>query len=574
MSIEVPVNVDSVSLVELRQASAALILDWARAALPFYGPSGSMDLDLDDIPDAAGPSYYNQFAHWPLLMLASGVLPGAGVEERRRFRAAALRNIEYVLSITDAEFHTPHYSMGRDWGRHIGEWSNFFLMKSLLLMRERELGEPELRGRLERAVRGAVARIHDAFLKAHGPASPPASRFPGNHAAWHGLLLVEAGIRFREKAWTDLGTHFFRTRVLPFQLPSGCWPEGGGIVVGYSMVTAQALSLYAELTGDGEAVDAIARYLSFSRLFTLPDGSSAVVADCRQRYHPRPSVFLPPLFVRDAGGRADCLHRIRGFHESLGEGGAKPPGVQALAFFANVADSLAREEESDAGTLRPLPVTGADVARVGSGPWTALVSWQLVEETPSRWILDSQNFLEIHHAVSGYLVGGGNGKYQPRFSTLRRRSSGRAYVPEVAAALEASATRAAVSYGFGGDRLELGVEASPEGVRVSFRVAARVDGAAAYEGAVMLDVRPGEQIRCGEREYVVDPSGLIEHTFGLEGGTVAWRGRLLRVPAGATLVYPVVPHNPYRQDGLPAPEAYAARVAVDVGETAVELALA
>jgi len=215
-----------------------------------------MDLDTSGVPDSAGPSYYNQFAHWPLLMLAQGTIPGALEEERPRFRAAAIRNIDYLLAITDEEFSTPHYSLGRDWGRHVGEWSNYYLMKSLALMREHDLGTAELREQLERAVRGAVGRIYESFLMAHGPDAPPAPRFPGNHAAWHGLLLAEAGTRFKEPRGVELGRHFFRTRVLPFQLPSGCWPEGGGIVVNYSMVTAQALSRYAELAGDRDARDA------------------------------------------------------------------------------------------------------------------------------------------------------------------------------------------------------------------------------------------------------------------------------------------------------------------------------
>jgi hypothetical protein len=558
--------VGSVSVSELRDASAALILDWARAALPHYGPAGSMDLDTSGVPDSAGPSYYNQFAHWPLLMLAEGVLAGATDEERPRFRAAAIRNIEYLLSITDEEFSTPHYSLGRDWGRHVGEWSNYYLMKSLALMRERDAGAPELRERLERAVRGAVGRIYESFMKSHGPDAPPAPRFPGNHAAWHGLLLAEAGARFKEPRWVELGRHFFRTRVLPFQLPSGCWPEGGGIVVNYSMVTAQALSLYAGLAGDRDARDAVARYLSFIRFFTFPDGSSAVVADCRQRYHARPMVFLPPLFMRDPEGREDCLRRIRGFHEHLRTEGVKPLGVQGLAFFATVAEFLLGEKESAPGTFGALPVSGIDVSRHEAGQWTAFVSRQLVEETPSRWILDAQNLLEIHHRGGGYLVGGGNGKYQPRFSTIRRRNAGRAYVPETATSLVVEERRAVVRYGFGGDGVELALEVRPEEVRASFRVSQLAAPGTVYEAALMLDVHPGESIRCDDREYVVDAFGLIEHAFGTEGGKIEWRGRSLAVPPGALLTYPIVPHNPYRQDGISLPESYAARVAAEVGE--------
>jgi hypothetical protein len=34
------------------------------------------------------------------------------------------------------------------------------------------------------------------------------------------------------------------------------------------------------------------------------------------------------------------------------------------------------------------------------------------------------------------------------------------------------------------------------------------------------------------------------------------------VPEGAVLDYPIIPHNPYKQDSLPGPEEYVARLGI------------
>lgn len=546
--------------------STVLMAAWGRAALPFYGERGSMDADLVEFPDAEGPSYYNQFAHWPLLLLSEGLLPGLDdAAERERFRRAALGNIEYMLSITAADFTTPHYSRGRDWGRHTGEWSNYFLLRSLRLMQDRQLGSPELRERLAVAIRGATERLYEAFVRSYGAPERRLAAFPGNHATWHALLFVEAGRHFGVESWTAFAQDFFRRHVLPFQDATGTWLEGGGIVVNYGMVTAQAVSLYAEATGDAAALEAVSRFLAFQRFFAFPDGSSAVAADCRMRYSPRPMIFLPPSWLRTPDGRRECLQRVRGFAAQFSGGAKEPPNVQGLAFFALFPEFIVSQGATLPSGLPEAAVSGLPAARLENDDWTAFLSWQLTPEHPSRFILDAQNFIEVWQRQAGSLVGGGNSKAMPRFSTLRRCTSGRAYIPDSARLVRQDRDQAVAAYAFGNDTLEVRLALGNGGVEVGFQ---RLPGGRpedVYEGVLTLRVAAGEVLRVDADEVTVHPSAQIERRMGANGGQVQWRGRTLSLPPGATLSYPLVPHNPYRQDGLPATTEYVARLALTLG---------
>ena len=564
----------------LRDAADTLLLEWARQAAPHYGPAGSMDLDLQDFADADGPSYYNQFAHFSLLLLSEGVVDGIEAEEREHFRRLALANIRYVLSITDGQFHTPHYSRGRDWGRHIGEWLNYYLLGSLELMERFDVGDKELRQAVGVAVVGATEQLVERFRERFRDGS---AGFPGNHATWHGLLFHRAGLHFGRRDWVGFSRDFFGRYILPTQQPSGVWPEGDGIVVNYSMVTAQAVSLFAEAADDETARACLERALGFFTAFSLPDGSSAVVADCRMRYHRAPMVFLPPSFLRSSAGRDLCQQRIDACRAHLAGTQLSDNAAQGLAFYGAFVEALMAWPQSS--TPAPTPAAAAapkgtvsaapalPVARLDSDAWSGFLSWQLTAEQDSRFLLDTQNFIELWHRESGYLVGTGNSKYAPRFSTLRRVDGGRSYIPDAATCLERTATRVECAYDFGSDRILVTLELSGETCRVGFRLLSGVllpgagASAGAYEAALLLALARGDVVHIGGQARTVEPTQLLEWRSGPTSAPgFEWRGRTFHVPAGARLQYPIVPHNPYTQHGLPGEEAYVARLSFGLSE--------
>ena len=541
---------------DLRRATSSLMTEWARLLAPHFGPSGSMDLDLRDWPRAQGPSYYNQFSHFTFLQLATEEVPGATAAERADYLRLALRNIEYALSITDADFHTPHFSRGREWGRHVGEWLNYYLLCSLELLERHQLGTPDLRARLAKAVAGAVGVLHGRFVAKY--ATTPAE-FVGNHDTWHGLLFYRAGRYFQRAEWMAYARDFFARCVLPFQKPDGYWPEAQGIVVGYSLVTAEAVSLYAELSGDEAAHASIGRFLGFYDFFSLPDGTTAVAVDVRMRYYRLPFMFLPPGFLGCEPGRRLVLARLEAGRRYFQEAGVHDNGAQGFAFFGSFAEFVFKPDVRPR-EIKVVAPTTLPAARLVQGAWQAYLGWQLTPEHPSRFVLDTQNFIEVWHREAGYLAGTGGSKFMPRFSTIRRTDEGRAYIPERVGGAKVAAAQASVTLGFGPDEVELELGLTDGGCRISARLV-RPAAKAHYEGALILAFRSGETVTTDGETQKIDPSVLVHFNGGGKPvKELKWRGLTWRLPEGAVLDYPIVPHNSYTQDGLPEPADYVARL--------------
>jgi hypothetical protein len=486
-------------------------------------------------------------------------VPGATPEEAAHFRELALKNIRYVLDMTDANFMTPHYSRGRDWGKTICEWQYNFLFRSAKIIHERSLGTPAFRAELDRVILGGTEKLRGRAQNA------TASEFPGNHFTWTALLLYEVGRHYGRDGLTAAGARAFSQSILPFQKEHGGFPEGGGIVVTYALVTTHAVSDYAELSGDSSARTAVERAFPFFTSFTFPDGTHATVADCRTRYQPVPVMFLPHGFLRLAGGPQFCLDRVRRMRRRLARHPLSDNGAQALAFYADFVERLFRSSSSEAWEACAVPqVRSPVVARLDSADWSAFLSCQRNAESPDRFHLDSQNFVEAWHRKAGSVLGGGNSKFAPHFSTFRKRTGSRGYIPTGARFTRHGPDRAVGEYLFDGDRLQAGVAVRGEELILSFRVLHQHNANDIYEAAVSLLVRPGEKIRFSGMDHAVRvaPNACIERGFAVGERAFTWRTLTVIVPQGTTFRYPVIPYNPYRQDTLAGPDEYVARLCV------------
>ena len=238
--------------------------------------------------------------------------------------------------------------------------------------------------------------------------------------------------------------------------------------------------------------------------------------------------------------------------------GVHDNGAQSFAFFASFAEYVFNPDirPREVKVVRPATLP---VARLSRGEWRAYLGWQLVPEHFSRFVLDSQNFIELWHRRAGYLLGTGGSKFMPRFSTLRRTDQGRAYIPERAAALKVGLDAAETTFGFGPDDILVDLAITDEVTRLTVRLVR--PALAGYEAALVLAFRPGEVLRLDGVSQTLEPTSLVHFNGGGKPvREMIWRGLTWQLPAGAVLDYPIVPHNSYTQDGLPKPEDYVGRI--------------
>lgn len=521
---------------------------WAELMEPHYGASGSMDLDLEMYPKADGPSHFNQFAHYLLLLLSEGgIASTASLRKKTHWRRLALRNIHYLLDIAGSDFRVPCFSRGKSWGRIHGDWMLFFLHRSQALINRGGLATKAFRSRLEEMLREGVRASFEEFRAQHDPEMRAASgRFPGNHAAWFATLFYEVGKARGEQNFVRFARAFFQKLVLPSQGEDGFWPEGGGIVAVYGMVTAQAVSLYAEASGDKAAVAAVGRFFQAYRRLTFPDLSVSCVADCRMVYRRSPCLLLPGLFPAFEGGAAFCIESIRACEQWYQREPLQDNDAQMAAFFSVFAASLAHGKALP--VRRPPPIVWKEVATLERPGWKGFLSAQLNEGMSSRWTLDAQNFLDLWCADSGLIVGGGNSKYGPLLSTFRKPGGSRAFIPTTARILESSGEHAVAEYAFGKDGARVSLHLDEHGAEISMQGR---KNSCSLEAAVILVVSKGDVLNLADgRSFRIDPEELLELDFSATCHEMNLRGVKVVVPENARLTYPVHVWNPYSQTSL------------------------
>jgi hypothetical protein len=202
------------------------------------------------------------------------------------------------------------------------------------------------------------------------------------------------------------------------------------------------------------------------------------------------------------------------------------------------------------------------------GPWYLVVSAITAPVPNSRWIQDRQNFVSVYHEAAGVVLGGGDTKLQPGWSTftvgdtalLRHRPGdedpdfqpppGLRHVPDAARLLGGGALGVELTFGAAKGQVRLEVK-GPD--RLEYRVSG--DPSLTAHVVSVLRLEPAESFA---RRYQVNVSPL-----GKAGAEPAARPTVqLHLPARATVRWPVLPHDPYRKDGRADPAD--GRMVVDV----------
>jgi len=380
---------------------------------------------------------------------------------------------------------------------------------------------------------------------------------PHNIPCHHAMALAIAGRVFNEPDWRA-GAELMMHKVIEEQDPAGFWSENFGPVVGYNKVYIDALGVYYAETKDPLALDALTRAAKFHAAVLWSDGSEVACIDERQIYHDRRDIGNVG-FSWTPEGRGYLVSQVTPFI------------VNGTAVNADYCASMLRY-----GSTGEVILPGSAVARsrtvIGDNgavierqaPWQWAFSAYATPVPTSRWIQDRQNLVDIFHDELGLVAGGGNTKLQPNWSTftvgdpsLVKHTPGDEspkFDPDVhllwvpsKADLDLPADgppSLLTTYGETATKVTITIE--PKDV-LAVTYHAEPQGKP-VEAHLPLLWRSGRiTTATGQRFYVAEDEVLLSAAD--VGDWLLWDGLKVGLPAGATIRWPALQHNPYTKDG-------------------------
>ncbi|MGQ9630496.1 MAG: hypothetical protein ACUVXI_09310 [bacterium] len=490
-------------------------------------------------------SVYSQNAGFVLALLYS--TPGSrycGDEELLR---AAVRSGNFNLRSINDDGTFPIVTPGGEWGHSSDEWRVYFWMELFHLIQgklddsKRALWRDGILRGVEACYRTAERGFNSIDYKMGVGFSSP------NHMAWFFLCLYRAGSLFDRNRYVELAEEGFR-KVIEGQTVDGLWYESGGPTPMYNLVTALALANYYTFSRNPRCLAPLKRALDFHIRYLYPDLSIIETSEGRQRYHPRVGYF-PLQFSHWPEGRG----LLRRAAERIVEEGVDYLRFQTLSFVASTLPGLEEGEEEE---LRFPEIFLVESERIGvrrRGSWVVSFSGFPGQDWPGRWRLDHQNCLSVFHRDVGLVIGGGNSKDMPEFSSFSVQEGGKLiYKP----------TYSSLSFSPEGDSIHLrygdtlcGITSSfPDGDRIRLTFALMKGEPDRVEAGFTIYLPPGGEIAVrGAEALLRDGSSRLS----LPGeGKIQGDEFTISSSPGATIIYPLLPFNPYDRKGI-APREHA-----------------
>ncbi|MBP8954724.1 MAG: hypothetical protein KBI47_20210 [Armatimonadetes bacterium] len=429
------------------------------------------------------------------------------------------------------------------WGQIHMPWTYSRWIRAYMLVRDAL--PPAVREKWERGLKLGYSNIRTYFANS-------VHNIPTHHA----MGLYIAGEAFGMQDWKD-AVRPFMAKVVDHQDPAGYWSEHSGPVVGYNAVYVEALGVYYSFSQDPVALEALRRSALFHSSILWPDGSSVSCIDERQVYHggvdrgnvgfswtPEGRGFLLTQLARYANGGTRLVDADWAASMLLygGSGEGTPPPAGADRGQTIVGDN------------------GALIKR--DKPWQWALSAYACEVSESRWIQDRQNLVDIFHDELGLVAGGGNTKMQPYWSTFTvgdtsklqhkpgdenpnfRSAGGLRWTPD-SASVDPLEEPSRLSLKYGPVECSVTVALLGDG---SLAVTYRAPSDVGVEAHLPLMNRGG-RLKFAGGDIVPLDAAPVNLSRKQAGAQVEFRGLLIDLPEGASLMWPARQHNPYTKDG-------------------------
>ena len=429
------------------------------------------------------------------------------------------------------------------WGQIYMPWTYSRWIRTYLIVREAMSQEAQDRwskGLLlgfEGISRTALERVHN---------------IPTHHA----MSLYYAGIVFGREDWKSQAADFL-ARVVAEQSEYGWWTENVGPVVSYNFVYPDALGVYYHASGDPIVLEALERAARFHANYTYPDGSSVETVDERNAYSKGVHEGNPG-FSHTALGRWYLSWQHRRIIDS-GESFAVDYATNMLLYSGE-----GPTEELDSGSGTQAYRMGEDALISRQSPWFVSISAYFCPLNENRFRQDRQNFISVFHEKTGLIVGGGNTKLQPLWSTFTVGDTslmvntgdqsdpnfgpfeGLLHIP-ADITLGDSDEAPALSLNYGNETCKVTTHPEDDGTLTLIYEATSNSGME-VEGHITLIPHLGEPLASSGGSVEKLGEEAVEWS-GSKGGWVEHAGWRLSLPEGSRLVWPVHPHNAYRKLG-------------------------
>ncbi len=393
----------------------------------------------------------------------------------------------------------------------------------------------------------------------------------------HAMALYCAGGALNRPEWKTQASAYMK-RIVAAQDPGGFWSENLGPVVGYNFVYVDALGAYYGMSKDPVVLPALERAARFHASFTYPNGGAVETVDERQIYHP--ALSMPGAgFSFSPEGRG-YIRRQWDLIGARAKTAKKPPVLapdSAASFLMYGVEGPALPAPGEMKRRRF--VLGKNDALVDRRePWFTVLSAYHAPVPQSRWIQDRQNLVSLFHDAVGLIVGGGNTKLQPLWSTFtvgdtsllfhRPGDESPDFKPPVglfhtpsAATLEPDSMALSLAYGdtAGGDialtrcRVTVRPQSDSE-ARITYEISVAPPNGLPTAAHVPLLPHRGTPWKTATAQGVLGDAPL-DFSVGDAGDFFEHNGWRIGLPPGSTLTWPVFPHDPYKKDGRADPEA-------------------
>ena len=372
----------------------------------------------------------------------------------------------------------------------------------------------------------------------------------------HAMALYIAGVCFDNADWRDAATAFMAKAVAQ-QDPAGFWSEHFGPVVGYNRVYVEALGVYYHFSHDPVALETLERSAAFHATVLWPDGSAVSAIDERQIYHD--SVDVGNVgFTWTPEGRGFLLKQLAAYSDH----GAKSVSADyaaSMLLYSGTGEAVAPAADRDQGAV---VVGDKDAVIRRRKPWAWAFSGYACKPAQNRWIQDRHNLVDVFHDQLGLVIGGGNTKLQPYWSTftvgdpaLLEHTPGDEspeFTPDIdllwtpdAATItdEGAASSLDIKYGDAACQVTAAVQEdgamtltykAPAGQRVEAHVPL-------LRRADRVETASGRILELGEDALVLEAAEI--------GESFVFGGLRVTMPEGGSLRWPARQHNPYKKDG-------------------------